>query len=381
MDMKILTGTEPGGASAIKILKSIVMKGLPQLLLESFEAAEAYGVLETFTEALRGSLDHKTVDQLGEAYLARTLVHSRRRIVEMKYAVNTLEEMGIDASMSRATMHKLELLTEENWPAVLSQEQAGSIPYKDAIVMINEHHKKSRGENVMRYSFAELLPDEIIDRAKRLSVAQICDGAKAAKLPIINDGCMDCEMMPVASGMKMVGTAMTVETSDGDNFPIHLVCYKTPQPGYVMVVDGKGYKGRAYAGSLMMGACQAVGYAGAVVDGCTRDKEELSKMGFPVFSRGHMPRGPYKKNEGTVNTPIICGGVKVKPGDLVAGDDDGVVVIPREYVEAVLEQAEMKRDYEEKRVEKITEYKRAVLEGKEPPELAPQWVLDMMAAE
>lgn len=147
MEMKVLTGNRPGGASAVKILKSVVMKGLPQLLLESFEAAEAYGVLDTFTEALRGSLDHKTVDQLGEAYLARTLVHSRRRVAEMEYAVSTLEEAGVDASMSRATVHKLELLTEEDWPAVFSQEQAAAIPYKDAIVMISERHKKDKKQN------------------------------------------------------------------------------------------------------------------------------------------------------------------------------------------------------------------------------------------
>lgn len=231
----------------------------------------------------------------------------------------------------------------------------------------------------MRYPFAELLPEEVINRAKRLSVAQLCDGVKAAKLPVPNDGCMDFEIKPVEPGMKMVGTAMTVETSDGDNFPIHLVCYKAPEPGYVMVVDGKGYKGRAYCGSLMLGACQAVGYEGAVVDGCTRDKGDLSAMGFPVFSRGHMPRGPYKEKEGTVNAPVVCGGVKVKPGDLVVGDADGVVVIPREYAQAVLEQAEKKQAYERVRVEKIAEYTKMAAEGNEPPELAPQWVLGMMS--
>lgn len=143
MDLKVLEGAGPGGASAVKILKSVVMKGLPQLLLEAFEAAEAYGVLDTFTEALRGSLDHKTVDQIGEAYLARTLVHARRRVAEMEYAVGTLEEAGVDASMSRAVVRKLELLTAENWTETLSQEEAAVIPYQEAVVMIHKRHKNS----------------------------------------------------------------------------------------------------------------------------------------------------------------------------------------------------------------------------------------------
>lgn len=231
----------------------------------------------------------------------------------------------------------------------------------------------------MRYAFPELLPDEVIERAKKLSVAQICDGIKGAKLEGEGGGCMVSDMMPVDSKMRMTGTAMTIETQDGDNFPIHLVCYKAPAPGYVVVVDGKDYKGRAYCGSLMLGACDAVGYAGLVVDGCTRDKTEVTEIGFPTFCRGYMPKGPVKKNEGTINAPINCAGVSVKPGDLVVGDYDGVVVVPREHIDVVLEQAEVKKAYEEKQEAKIALYKKNKAEGKETPELAPQWVLDMIS--
>ena len=231
----------------------------------------------------------------------------------------------------------------------------------------------------MRYSFPELLPEEVIERAKKLSVAQICDGIKGAKLEGAGGGCMVYDMMPVDSKMRMTGTAMTIETQDGDNFPIHLVCYKAPAPGYVVVVDGKNYQGRAYCGSLMLGACDAVGYAGLVVDGCTRDKTEVSEIGFPTFCRGYMPKGPVKKNEGTINAPIVCGGVSVKPGDLVVGDYDGVVVVPREHIDAVLEQAEVKKAYEEKQEAKIALYNKNKAAGEETPELAPQWVLDMIS--
>ena len=225
---------------------------------------------------------------------------------------------------------------------------------------------------------APLLPAEIIERAQKLNVPLLLDGVKAAHLPIQNDGCMCAAINPVARGMRVVGTALTVETKDGDNFPIHVASYAFRPDGYVMVIDGKGYDGRAYFGDLIMGACQAAGFAGMVIDGYTRDKDGNLELNFPVYSRGSMPRGPIKKEEGNINTPIECGGVKVAPGDLVVGDSDGVCVIPREYIETVLAEAEKKQAYETKREETIAAYRKARIEGGELPQLAPQWVLDML---
>ena len=225
---------------------------------------------------------------------------------------------------------------------------------------------------------APLLPAEIIERAKNLGVALLLDGVKAAKLPVKNDGCMCAAINPVDRGMTVAGTAMTVETGNGDNFPIHVASYSVKEDGYVMVIDGKGYDGRAYFGDLIMGACQAAGFAGMVIDGFTRDRDGNIELGFPVYSRGFMPRGPIKKDEGNINTVIECGGVTVAPGDLVMGDCDGVCVIPREHIVTVLEEAEKKKAYEIKRRETIEAYRRAKAEGGELPQLAPQWVLDML---
>ena len=225
---------------------------------------------------------------------------------------------------------------------------------------------------------APLLPAEVIERVKKLNVPLLLDGVKAAKLDILNDGCMDMHINAVDRGMTVVGTALTVETDNGDNFPIHVASYSFKADGYVMVIDGKGYEGRAYFGDLIMGACQAVGFEGMVVDGCTRDRDGNIELDFPVYSRGFMPRGPIKKNEGNINTPIVCGGVKVNPGDLVVGDSDGVCVIPVEHIETVLAEAEKKQAYEAKREETIAAYRKARAEGGELPQLAPQWVLDMM---
>lgn len=225
---------------------------------------------------------------------------------------------------------------------------------------------------------AELLPDDVIARAEKLNVPLLLDGLKAAKIDIPGGGCMDMSIMPVERGMKVVGTAMTVESQDGDNFPIHVASYSVEKDGYVMVIDGKGYTGRAYFGDLIMGACKAAGFKGMVVDGCTRDRDGNVELGFPVYSKGFMPRGPVKKNEGNINTPIMCAGVRVVPGDLVVGDSDGVCVIPREYIDIVLQEAEKKQAYEKNREEAIAAYMKAKAEGGELPQLAPQWVLDML---
>lgn len=224
---------------------------------------------------------------------------------------------------------------------------------------------------------APLLSEEIIKRAEKLNVALILDGVKAAKIDIPNGGCMNADIMPCAVGTKVVGTALTVEASEGNNYPIHIASYNFEADGYVMVIDGKGYKERAYFGDLIMGACQAVGFKGMIIDGYTRDLEGTIELGFPVYSKGLMPRGPIKKTEGNINTVITCAGVMVEPGDLVCGDSDGVCVIPKKYIEVVLSAAEEKAQYEVNRNKTIAAYKEAKKNGAELPQLAPQWVIDM----
>lgn len=221
----------------------------------------------------------------------------------------------------------------------------------------------------------ELLPEEIIRRASQLNTAQLADGMKGLGIP--NDGCMDAGIMPVDLNMRVVGTAMTVETQDGDNFPIHVATY-SGKPGYVMVIDGKGYPDKAYFGDLIMGAANAIGYEGMICDGYVRDRVGCIELGMPVFARGFMQRGPGKKDPGEINLPVRCGGVMVSPGDLVVGDYDGVTVVPRDRIEEVLAKAEEKKAYEEKRDETIAAYRTAVQNGTERPELAPVWVLDML---
>lgn len=220
-----------------------------------------------------------------------------------------------------------------------------------------------------------LISDSIIERVKKLSPAQLCDGMAA--LGIARNGCMDASVMPLDSAKTMIGTACTVDTEEGDNFPLHVAIYQA-KPGYVLVVAGKGYTERAYMGDLMGGAAEAIGFSGVVVDGYVRDKVGLAALDLPFYAKGIMQRSPIKKGPGAINTVVTCAGVQVTPGDLVVGDSDGVTVVPRNCIEQVLEAAEKKSSYEEKRRLAIADYKQRRMNGQELPNLAPAWVTELL---
>jgi len=223
---------------------------------------------------------------------------------------------------------------------------------------------------------AELLPDSVIKRAEALGSALLADGMKG--IGVTNDGAMCADINPVDPNVKMVGTAFTLESENGDNLPIHLAL-KLISEGYVMVIDGKGYKGKAYFGDLIAYQAKAVGTAGMVIDGCVRDRDGLCELGMPVFASGYMQRGPGKKDPGRVNCPIVCGGVEVCPGDLVVGDCDGVTVVPKDRIEEALAGAEKKLKYEIERRATISAYIEAKQKGEPTKSLSPAWVDEQLA--
>jgi len=122
------------------------------------------------------------------------------------------------------------------------------------------------------------------------------------------------------------------------------------KPGDVLVIDGKGDLSCALLGEIMATQAQASGIAGIVIDGAVRDAETLSKQRFPVFAAGLNPCGPTKFIPGRVNHAISVGGAAVQAGDLVIGDIDGVVVIPRDEVRTIIELAKGKLEMESKRL-------------------------------
>jgi len=165
-------------------------------------------------------------------------------------------------------------------------------------------------------------------------------------------GTMHGRIAPISRAMRLCGPAFTVEVRPGDNLMIH-AAIAMAKPGDVLVIDGKADRTCALMGALMINACRQVGIAGVVIDAAVRDTIELAELGFPVFAVGANPNGPTKFVPGRINWPISCGGIAVAPGDLVAGDADGVVVIERDKAPTLLGAAAKKVAEEKLRMSDI----------------------------
>ncbi|MFE0145548.1 methyltransferase [Nonomuraea sp. NPDC059007] len=133
----------------------------------------------------------------------------------------------------------------------------------------------------------------------------------------------------------LLGNALPVEVRSGDNLAIHRALDEA-RPGDVLVVNGHGDMTRALIGGLIGEIMVNAGVVGAVVDGAVRDVQTLSEMGLPVYARAITPAGPFKNGPGAIGAPVAVGGVVVAAGDVLVGDADGVVVVPRDRVKGVV---------------------------------------------
>jgi 4-hydroxy-4-methyl-2-oxoglutarate aldolase len=151
-------------------------------------------------------------------------------------------------------------------------------------------------------------------------------------------GALSPALRPVWPGARVAGNAVTVLAHPGDNWMLH-VAVEVLQPGDVLVVALSAPNDAGMFGELLATSLAARGALGLVIDAGCRDVAELARMRFPVWSRAINPRGTVKATPGSVNVPVVAGGVRVVPGDAVVADDDGVVVVPRRRVQAVAEAA------------------------------------------
>jgi len=154
-------------------------------------------------------------------------------------------------------------------------------------------------------------------------------------------------MRPMHAGGVLAGAALTVRVRPGDNLMIHK-SLMLAEPGDVIVVDGGGDLTNALIGELMISYAKIVGVAGVVIDGAIRDSAWVRKNSFPVFAAGVTHRGPYKDGPGEINVPIAIDGMVVNPGDLIIGDDDGLLCVPYEETEKVYVDAKNKMAAEAK---------------------------------
>ena len=166
----------------------------------------------------------------------------------------------------------------------------------------------------------------------KLSPTTICD-------VLTRDRVMDIGIRPLWPGMERVaGPAYPVRCPPGDNLMLHAAIYRA-EPGSIIVAQG-GDNDYALAGGNVCAVAQKRGVVAFVLDGVIRDVAESRARRFPVFARGVMPFPGARDAVGVLNGPIRCGGVDVRPGDIVVADEEGIVLVPVAQAEEILKAAQ-----------------------------------------
>lgn len=178
------------------------------------------------------------------------------------------------------------------------------------------------------------LPDrKLVEEFRELPAANVADtmGRSCA---------LTSEIRLISSPKQaMAGVALTVKARPGDNLMLHKAL-NIAEEGDVIIVSNDGDRTHSLMGEIMaVYASHTKKIAGIVLDGPIRDIEEISQMDMPLYATGSTPGGPYKEGPGEVNVPISIGNIAVMPGDIILGDKDGVIIIPRKDAPEILEAA------------------------------------------
>lgn len=178
---------------------------------------------------------------------------------------------------------------------------------------------------------------------------------------------MAARMRPLRAGARLLGTALTLRLPPGDNLGMHLAILLA-RPGDVIVADQAATQDGAPVGEIVATVAQTKGVAGIVLDGAIRDLARLREMTMPVFAIGVFAQQCTKDGPASVGLPINCAGVPVAPGDIVLGDDDGVVIVPAARAVEVAAGTRRKMLSEARRLESIA-----------AGELYPEWLPELLA--
>ena len=199
---------------------------------------------------------------------------------------------------------------------------------------------------------------EIIAKLKTIAVALLSDNMQR------NRGSVG--LRPYHTPAPLAGTAVTVRTRGGDNLAV-LRAFDFCRPGDVMVIDAGGDLVNAIFGGIMALGGETMGLGGMVVDGAIRDVAEIAARRFPVYARGVSHRGPYKDGPGEINVPVTVGGMVVRPGDIIVGDQDGLCAFSPAIADGVIAKALEQHAKEEATMKSIREgrWDRSFLDGLE----------------
>ena len=171
-------------------------------------------------------------------------------------------------------------------------------------------------------------PEKLVERLREVPTGWVVD-ANGRR------GAVDYRVRALTRAMRFCGVALTVQSRPRDNLaPYAAIQYA--KPGDVMLVATDNYEEASVAGDVLLGMAKNQGVCALVTDGLVRDIDGLNSVGIPVFARGLSPNSPHKDGPGKIGVPIYVGGVMVNSGDVVIGDQDGVVVVAREALESVL---------------------------------------------
>ena len=182
--------------------------------------------------------------------------------------------------------------------------------------------------------------DRVVAKFRELPVANVSDSMSRMAAG-------GSKLRPLHAGGVLAGPALTVKTRPGDNLMVHAALNRA-EPGDVLVVDAGGDLTNSIIGELMLAYAESRGMAGVVIYGAVRDYGAIRAGRFPVFAAGVTHRGPYKDGPGEVNVRIAIEGMVIEPGDLILGDDDGLLCVPYDDVDAVYAAAMANQAAEEK---------------------------------
>ena len=168
---------------------------------------------------------------------------------------------------------------------------------------------------------------KFVNQFMNLPTGNVCDAQGRV-------GALDYRIKPVGGAFQFCGTALTVDSGPRDNLAAW-ASLEFAKPGDIVLIATGGHLASSVVGDLYVGMAKNAGVAAIVTDGVVRDLPGINAVGIPVFARGICPNSPWKNGPGRVGLPIVIGGVTANAGDIVVGDQDGVVVVARRSAAAV----------------------------------------------